>query len=521
MAALSGNYRRLAASDAAAYDYDVLFDGSRGNGVTLFVEQRGVDGAGYQPAVEDARHAAVLAADAGTDVLVIAALGLIGPLRVGETGFAERHGVSVALLDGLLGHFGDKDLARADNGDVDSFLYLLGVLEPETFLLVRGRVEPVEAVVAAAREQQRVGSGGLERLGQLDADVDVTADFLELLAGQRGNADVLHHVAHAQADYYGVILAIALLEALDDVGGDAELAALGKAELVVALVEERGGELVGEVAAVGAADADAVRSRVDRGGGGVKLRVYQAVALLGGEGAAHDAGVPAAGHGGGRDGVAVHHRREGLQEGDAAEGGADLDKELGAVGVDLLGGLADGGVEGRRVVHSVESGGRDFRAAGAGVAAGDYEAEAALGAGLVVVDDLLGHVAGGVHTSAEVHGGHDYAVLYGDAANFQGLKQLGILECHDSASLLLADFGTRHSDALEIAVGDVLRILVDVEHAGAGADLLGVLLLILVGNAELAADYLCNRRVGAVHREVLASGSYLARLVAQAEAFLT
>ena len=47
----------------------------------------------------------------------------------------------------------------------------------------------------------------------------------------------------------------------------------------------------------------------------------------------------------GRDRVPVHHWREGFQEGDAAERGADLDKELACVGVDLFDGLAYGGVE--------------------------------------------------------------------------------------------------------------------------------------------------------------------------------
>ena len=160
---------------AAADHNHVLFLHCRRDRVALFIEAGRVHRAGHQITGEAAANTAVLAADAGTDVLIRTGPGLVGPVGVCQRSFAQSNSIHITFFDCLFGLLGRQNLARANHGDIRSVLDQFGILQPQTFRLIGGGIQPVEAVIAAAADQNGVCAGLLQRLGQGNAVFHIPA----------------------------------------------------------------------------------------------------------------------------------------------------------------------------------------------------------------------------------------------------------------------------------------------------------------------------------------------------------
>ena len=116
--------RGLEAGGAAAHDGDVLFH--RGGGdlqLALAADLRVERAADGLVAVEGALEAALVAADAGTDVLGVVGLGLLRPLGIRPERAPQPDEVALAGGDDLLGELRRVDGAGVDDRDGDCLLY--------------------------------------------------------------------------------------------------------------------------------------------------------------------------------------------------------------------------------------------------------------------------------------------------------------------------------------------------------------------------------------------------------------
>ena len=189
----------------------------------------------------------------------------------------------------------------------------------------------------------------------------------------------------------------------------------------------RGGDEGADEVAVGAVDLDHVDARELRPAGGVAVALYEAVDLLGRHGLGDLAAVA------GRNGAGSLERIAGQLAVALRAGVLKLDADLRAVGVAAVGhGLEAGdyavgeeaGLPGAALGLLVDDGGLY----------GD-EAEAALGAGLIVRGGAVGERAVAVG-EVVAHGRHDEAVGDGDGANLDGREHIGESAVHlDNSSL--------------------------------------------------------------------------------------
>ena len=322
VAAQLGRARALHASHAHAYDDNLLgvsgtveFVAELLGGVRIHAALDGADG-------EEACDA-VLAGDAGPDTLGRAHFQLLGKGRVGQGAAREGHAVSCAGGHGLLGHVGVIHLARYKYGYVHRRLDRAGELEVVAIGLVIGRAGVVEAVVCTAVAVEHVVAVALQLPGDGHGVLDGAADLF--FTEERGLVEVLHppFEAHAYAD--GVVLAALALDALDYLLAYQQPSVQVAAVLVRAVVGEWLGKLVEQIAPVHGVDLHPVKAAALDELGALYFLGYFFLYLLAGERGEDALGV-----------VEVRQRRGRLLGAHAAVAGGELDKHLGAVGVDAV-----------------------------------------------------------------------------------------------------------------------------------------------------------------------------------------
>ena len=217
-------------------------------------------------------------------------------------------------------------------------------------------------------------------------------------------------VAGVDAAEYGQVAAGLAADVLDDEPGQAHAVLKAAAELVGALVCAGGDEGAHEIA-VGAVDLDHVDACQLGAAGGVAVALDEPVDLFGG----HGLGDLTAGAGG--DGGSGLERVAGQLAVALGTGVLELDADLGPVGVAAVGHGLEAGDDG-----VIEEAGLARAALGLLVYDGGLygdEAEAALGAGLVVGGAAVGQGAVGVG-EVVAHGRHDEAVGHGHGAYLYG-----------------------------------------------------------------------------------------------------
>ena len=421
LAPVAGGDGGLHTGGAAAHDEDglLLGGGSQGVGVEGQVGQ-GVDGAvahveGQLLAGEGQIVVALLggagealvAAQAAADLILMAALGLVGKLRVGQHLAAQDHEVHLALGNGLLAQLGGVDAAHGAHGQ-------LGVP------LDDGGVVDVQAVgVEHGALGARLDGLLIDAAGHMDGG-DVGLGHGDEFAGLLGGDAAGLVVGAVNAQLHQEVGAHRLPDGLQNLEGEPG-PILQRAAVVVGTGVHQGGEELGEDKAVAAVDEHAVKAGLLHIGGGdgeVMGHPGHVVLVHGPDFYARQVG--------GLDGA------DGLLTG--AEGHLllaavdQLGQGHGAVALDAAGVLAHG-VKGLGVllrlgeVEGTEAGDTD----GVGEVdvglAHDDAAVAALGAGLqLAVSEVPG--GGVLNDEAEGHGGADNTVAVGHLAHLHGGKQM-------------------------------------------------------------------------------------------------
>ena len=180
-------------------------------------------------------EAAVVAADAGLDLLFAALFELAQPFGVDEVLAGDGDRVQLAGGDLLRGH-GGLHLTGADDRDVAEVLYVLDLGEVAVVRHVLWRMSPVPSVVGAVVAVEHVVAGVLQLLYDDLALGHVAAELDELFAGDGALEEVLRlrHDGVAQGD--GEVAARSVLYVLDDVGGIAQAVIQAAAVLVLSLI---------------------------------------------------------------------------------------------------------------------------------------------------------------------------------------------------------------------------------------------------------------------------------------------
>ena len=265
--------RGLEAGGAAAHDGDVLFH--RGGGdlqLALAADLRVERAADGLVAVEGALEAALVAADAGTDVLGVVGLGLLRPLGIRPERAPQPDEVALAGGDDLLGELRRVDGAGGDDRDGDDLLDGLG--RPDVVPMVHSHRGGLvyHGVVVAAGDVEGVDALVLERLGEHERVLYREAVGLVVRAAQADGdgevgADLLAHVArYLDVDAHAV---------------------LKRAAVEVGAVVRSGGEEVRQQIAVCAVDLDEVEAGDLRAPGRVAEGVDYVLDLLDGQHVGH------------------------------------------------------------------------------------------------------------------------------------------------------------------------------------------------------------------------------------------
>ena len=322
MAALLEHERALHAADAAADDGDLLRMAGRNDLVLVVLHGRRVQGAagqvqGVVHALEvrgafELRHveAAVVAADAGLDLILVAAEDLVDPLVVDEVLARDGHGVETAggdLFSGLHG----VHAAGADDRAARELLDVLDILEVAVIGHVLRRMCPVPGVVGAVVAVEHVIARVLEVLDGLLGLGHVAAELDEVGLVRHGALAPRLGLGHdGVAQRHREVGAGLTLDLLHDLDREAEAVLERAAVFVGAVVPVGHGELVKQVALVHGVDLDAV----DAGGaqllGGLAEGVDHVLDLLDRQRAGHDVLLPAVRHLG-RGGADVLHVHDG------------------------------------------------------------------------------------------------------------------------------------------------------------------------------------------------------------------
>ena len=427
--------RGLHAADAATHDGDATGRGRWPDVVLLVLHGLGVHGAarevqrvlerlGVGVALVVAHvEAAVVAADAGANVLLAPLDELGHPLAVGKELASKANGIELALGNRLRAHVG-VHAPRAHDGNVHEALDVLHVREVAVLGHVDGRVRPVPgvigAVVAVEHRVALVGEVVCRPLGLLHRAPDLNV----VLAGKRALAEALRPAYHRVAKGNREVLSCCVVYSMDDAHGEAVAVLARPAIDVVAVVHVGERELVEEVALVHGVHLDAVDSGVAKHFCAVRERLHQAVDLADGHLAGGHLVRPAVGRGRRRraDLVEVHEgarqraqKRVGVEllhgvgDGEAApETGCELHEHLCPRGVQLLHEGLELLVHGAVLVQPLSADGVVD-----GLAAGKEQAHVVLGAlheeaGAVTVEVVLLHPAKDVGAA---HGRHDNAIL--------------------------------------------------------------------------------------------------------------
>ena len=388
-----------AAAGAGADDEDAQGRLRLGDAAVYLMAADGVHGAGGVLERVGAGYAALVAGDAGADVLGAALGELVGQLGVGEEAAAyDREVADVVAQDAL----GLLDVGVAAVGQDGHGAYLpdgLGAAGLEGHLLdVVGRHGEVPVVMAAGVDVERVHAALEQPASELEA---LLYAAVALFDGQV--------VVGAVLDDDREVRSADLLGDGDELPEEAHAAVQVPAVLVRALIPARGEELVGEVAAVGV-NLDGVAAGADGALRGGAVVVLELVYLVDAQLVAHDL----RGMHPGTGACAYRHGVAQAGPADAAVAGVQLGADLAAQGVGALAQLLKIRralvVEENGVAGVLEVVGRDYVA--------HEHGRAAPGALDEVLDAARAEVA---HNGA--HGGEDYAVFELEAAYLARLEQ--------------------------------------------------------------------------------------------------
>ena len=305
VAALSQNQSALHAADAAADDSDLLGLLGRDYLVAVVLHGGGVQGAaGEMQRVAQMldvrrsgklRHveAAVVAADAGLDLVLLTGLDLMYPLVVDEVLTGDCNGVEPSGLDFLSGLDGIHT-ACADDGLVGELLDVLDVLKVAVIGHVLRRMRPVPCVVGAVVAVEHVVSGVGQILDCALGLLHVAAEFLEvLLVRHSAFAPVLGLGDDGVAQGNGEVGAAGGLYSLNYLDREAETVLEGATVLVGAVVHVGDGELVEQVALVNSVNLNAIDTGIHELLGGLGKGFDLILNLLDGHRAGLDLIVPA------------------------------------------------------------------------------------------------------------------------------------------------------------------------------------------------------------------------------------
>ena len=297
-------------ADTAADDSDLLGGLGRSN-----VEAGVLHGGGVQCAaakvqgVDQSLHvlgalclgeveAAVVAADAGLDLVFAAFEDLVDPLVVNEVLTGDSNCVESAGSD-LFCSLERLHTACADNGSVGEVLDVLNILQVAVVGHVLRRMCPVPCVVSTVVAVEHCIACVLEVLDGLLGLFHVTAPLLEVgLIRHCALAPTLGLGDDGVTERYGEVIACILVDALNDLNGEAEAVLEGSAVLVGTVVPVRHGELVKQVAFVDCVDLNAVNAGVAETLCGLTESFDHFLDLGYGEGTSHNILSPAVRSGG-------------------------------------------------------------------------------------------------------------------------------------------------------------------------------------------------------------------------------
>ena len=206
-------------------------------------------------------EAAVVAENAGTDVILLVIHHLRDPLLIGEELTRESCAVKLAFLYRVRGN-SRIEAAGADNGNVAELLDVFNILEVAVLGHVDGRVSPVPCVVCAVVAVEAVITGILKILDSLLGLCHIASYFGIGLARERALTEALGLGNYAVAQGDREVVAARLLDSLNYL--DCETIAILKraAVFVGALVDIFKGELVEQIALVDCVNLNAVNACV-------------------------------------------------------------------------------------------------------------------------------------------------------------------------------------------------------------------------------------------------------------------
>ena len=209
------------------------------------------------------RHveAAVVAADAGPDVLHAVLQHLGDPGAVSQELPGHTHGVDASLRNGGRGRIGFH-APGTDHRDVHEPLDVGHILQVAVQRHVHGRMGPVPGIIGAVIGVEHIVARVLQVTRGLLALLHVTADLGVSLPGQRAIAEILDLGQHAVADGHRVISPAGGLDGLDDLHSEAVAVFKAAAVAVAAVVGVFHGKLIQQVAFVDCMDLHAVHARL-------------------------------------------------------------------------------------------------------------------------------------------------------------------------------------------------------------------------------------------------------------------
>ena len=369
MTALGGNERRLHARRTGAHNEHVLdLVGRLVAGLVAL--NIGVDGAGDALAKHNAVQAAQ-AANAGADVVGVAGSGLVAELGIAQIGAAHHADVGSAVLDQLLGDPSLVNAADRGNGNVHVLLNLTRASGVRGLLRTGSGNRGAALDGGAARHVNHVDAGLLQATRDVDHVVEGQAAIGVLIA--------------RDADVDDKVLTTALTNLGDDLEQEAHAGVERAAVLVGTLVVERGQKAAEHAVGVRRMDLDAIDASLLHAHGGIAKLMCELVDLIDRDGARRLAGIGRA-----YKGRSDQARRARNVKGHVG-GVEELRHDLAAILVDGRGELFPTGdkriVVAAHVTRQIGIGGLDRHDLG------DDQAHAALGAGTVMIDQVVGHIA--------------------------------------------------------------------------------------------------------------------------------
>jgi hypothetical protein len=116
-------------------------------------------------------EAAIVAADAGTDLFGLIRHELADPSGIGQELTGDAHAIEFAFFDRFGADFGGH-AARADDRDRDELLDVLDIFEVAVLRHIERRMAPIPSIVGAVIAVEHVVAGILEILrGLLDSAI--------------------------------------------------------------------------------------------------------------------------------------------------------------------------------------------------------------------------------------------------------------------------------------------------------------------------------------------------------------